>query len=987
MNTSLADDDSAMNAAPMDDNLPVPLQLQVDELCLRFEAELQAEQRPQIEQFIDGIDASLRSKLLKELLLIEFEFQDQSGEHIELVGFLKRLPADDALVQSAYAEHVKRSASRVQETEARAGNSDLPPQAAKTDSAGSGSGLSDSSHHGRFLPGTKVADRYRIVSLLGKGGMGEVYRADDLKLGQTVALKFLPNQLAQDEKRLEYFHEEVRLTRQISHPNVCRVYDIGEVDGHYFLSMEYIDGEDLKALLRRIGRVPTDKGVQIAQQLCAGLAAAHEKGVLHRDLKPANIMIDGRGQVRITDFGLAKLASQGQRGEVVGTPAYMAPEQLLRGETTTRSDLYSLGLILYEMFTGKAVNKSGSIQELLQQQEDSSPSKPSRIVEDLEPIVERVILRCLKREAHERPASALAVAAALPGGDVLAAALAAGETPSPEMLVAAGDNRLMNTKMALCLFLVILAAIAVAGLRSQFGFEYRNVINLPLEPAVLEHRCRDYLQQLGYEKTFRDSVSGFVPVRARSKDASSDSDQAVPSSTIRFWYRASQDVIRPVHRHIQIVPAHEWDPPRTTGEQAGMRLDREGRLTDFWAVHRNDASGENVGESVDESAWQTLLSLMADGAALHEAAVSGGAPFVPVNERKSWAGSLPDGSPIRVDAGGYQGKLVWAQATALPANQVWVDPFQEYQEYQDGSGAGGILTSGIFYFVLVLAGTFAWRNVRQGRINHTGVTRIALLAIVVHQLWWLVGISRVPDVWEGLSAELFLTLGTSLVHGALVAIVFLALEPYVRRWWPDSIVGWTRLLSKGFNDPIVARDVLVGLAGGAILLTARSLGGDTSDPFLRVPPLDIREQLAGALLSLYMGCMLSFVLVLLVVVSKVTTGRRWPGVITIVGLSCAPMAFGEQPPAPIIMFSIMFAGAIMLELLRWGALPVAVTFTALNFPQMVGEQLSHWTNRPFLFGLVVVVLLAAFSFYRSLAGRPVFGPPSDTSNPGAIQIS
>ena len=124
--------------------------------------------------------------------------------------------------------------------------------------------------------------------------MGEVYRADDLKLGHTVALKFLPKDLARDPRRLDYFHSEVRLTRQISHPNICRVYDIGEVDGQHFLSMEYIDGEDLRILLRRIGRLPNDKGVQIARQLCMGLGAAHDRGVLHRDLKPENIR---RGRV------------------------------------------------------------------------------------------------------------------------------------------------------------------------------------------------------------------------------------------------------------------------------------------------------------------------------------------------------------------------------------------------------------------------------------------------------------------------------------------------------------------------------------------------------------------------------------------------------------------------------------------------------------------------------------------------------------------
>ena len=146
---------------------------------------------------------------------------------------------------------------------------------------------------GRFPPGTVLAGRYRVLGLLGRGGMGEVYRADDLKLGQPVALKFLPESAARNPDRLARFHSEVRIARQVSHPNVCRVYDIGEIDGAAFLSMEYVDGEDLGSLLRRIGRLPGDKALEIARKLCAGLAAAHDKGVLHRDLKPANIMLDG----------------------------------------------------------------------------------------------------------------------------------------------------------------------------------------------------------------------------------------------------------------------------------------------------------------------------------------------------------------------------------------------------------------------------------------------------------------------------------------------------------------------------------------------------------------------------------------------------------------------------------------------------------------------------------------------------------------------
>jgi len=207
---------------------------------------------------------------------------------------------------------------------------------------------------GRFLPGRLVAGRYRIIALLGKGGMGEVYRADDLTLGQAVAMKFLPDEAARDESLLERFRNEVRMARRVSHPNVCRVYDVGEVEGQTFFTMEYIDGEDLASLLRRIGRLPADKAVEIARQLCAGLAAAHAKGVLHRDLKPANIMLDGRGQVVITDFGLAGVADNIRGPEVrSGTPVYMSPEQLTGKEVTMRSDIYALGLVLYEVFTGK----------------------------------------------------------------------------------------------------------------------------------------------------------------------------------------------------------------------------------------------------------------------------------------------------------------------------------------------------------------------------------------------------------------------------------------------------------------------------------------------------------------------------------------------------------------------------------------------------------------------------------------------------------
>jgi serine/threonine protein kinase len=186
-----------------------------------------------------------------------------------------------------------------------------------------------SASEGRFAAGVLVTGRYQIIGLLGKGGMGEVYRANDLTLDQPVALKFLPESMARDTAMLARFHNEVRIARQVSHPNVCRVYDLGEVDGQPYLSMEYIDGEDLGSLLRRIGRLPADKALEFARRICAGLAAAHDKGVLHRDLKPSNIMVDSQGRVFITDFGLAAVTGELREAQArEGTPAYMAPEQL-----------------------------------------------------------------------------------------------------------------------------------------------------------------------------------------------------------------------------------------------------------------------------------------------------------------------------------------------------------------------------------------------------------------------------------------------------------------------------------------------------------------------------------------------------------------------------------------------------------------------------------------------------------------------------------
>lgn len=230
--------------------------------------------------------------------------------------------------------------------------------------------------NGSFVAGTVLASRYRISGLLGKGGMGEVYKAEDIKLSQTVALKFLPDKLQTDPAALERFHAEVRTARQVSHPNVCRVFDIGETRGRHFLSMEYVDGDDLSSLLRRVGRLSSERAVEISRQLCVGLSAIHKAGILHRDFKPANVIIDSKGKARITDFGIAGLEADIAKDSLrAGTPAYMSPEQITGSDVSHKSDIYSLGLVLYDIFTGKQAFSADSIPELIRKQQTATPTE------------------------------------------------------------------------------------------------------------------------------------------------------------------------------------------------------------------------------------------------------------------------------------------------------------------------------------------------------------------------------------------------------------------------------------------------------------------------------------------------------------------------------------------------------------------------------------------------------------------------------------
>ena len=443
---------------------------------------------------------------------------------------------------------------------------------------------------GRFLPGTVVAGRYRIAGLLGRGGMGEVYRATDLTLGQAVALKFLPETTASDERALARFYNEVRIARQDTHPNVCRVYDVGVAEGLHYISMEFVDGEDLGSLLRRIGRLPVDKAVETARKLCAGLAAAHEKGVLHRDLKPANVMIDGRGHVIIMDFGLAGLAEQLQADVRSGTPAYMSPEQLAGTEVTAKSDLYALGLLLYEVFTGKRAFEASSLIELMQMQERAAPASITSVARDLDPTVERVIMRCLDPDPRRRPASAMAVAAGLPGGDPLAAALAAGETPSPELVAAAGETEGLEPKAAIA-WLAAAAVFIGAAIIIAPHVCITSKLNLENSPDALTRDARAHIRGFGYTTKPADNAWGleytadyqkYAATHPREAAAHWDRPTAGQPPLARLWYREGPQPLAAQHSRSASVSYD--DPPFEVSGMLRLQIDPDGRLLRFEAV-------------------------------------------------------------------------------------------------------------------------------------------------------------------------------------------------------------------------------------------------------------------------------------------------------------------------------------------------------------------------------------------------------------------
>jgi len=257
--------------------------------------------------------------------------------------------------------------------------------------------------------GSAFADRYQIIEELGRGGMGRVYKAQDTEIKEKIALKLIKPEISSDKKTIERFQNELKLARKISHRNVCRMHDLGKSEGNYFITMEYVDGENLKGMIRMMGQLSSGKAISIAKQVCEGLSEAHRIGVVHRDLKPSNIMIDKDGNAKIMDFGIARsLTGKGITGVgvMIGTPEYMSPEQVESKEIDQRSDIYSLGVILYEMVTGQVPFEGDTPYSIGVKHKSEVPRNPKDINPQISDDLNRMILKCLEKEKEKRYQSA-----------------------------------------------------------------------------------------------------------------------------------------------------------------------------------------------------------------------------------------------------------------------------------------------------------------------------------------------------------------------------------------------------------------------------------------------------------------------------------------------------------------------------------------------------------------------------------------------------
>jgi serine/threonine-protein kinase len=653
-------------------------------------------------------------------------------------------------------------------------------------------------------------------------------------------------------------------------------------------------------------------------------------------------MLDGRGHVRITDFGLAAVAEQ-VRDIESGTPAYMAPEQRAGKEVTVRSDIYSLGMVLYELFTG------------------NRPARENKAAE-MDPAVERIVLRCLDNDPSMRPDTALAVSAALPGGDPITAALAAGEVPSPEAVANAGAVEGLRVPVAIaCLATVIVGLAAFSFVRQR-----RDIVNqIPMEdsPQVLAAKARDIAKSLGYMEHPVDTAFGWEYDADYLRYLTAEEDDSVRYARIKanrppalfFWYRESPRYLYDPSGIISRTQPSSFDPG-----MLGAVLDSEGRLVELDA-QIPAVTHTNVATAIAD--WNRLFA----AAGLDMTRFTRTEPLLGPRTysdiRAAWVGSWDQapGQTVRIEAAAYQGRPVFFRIVGPWTPEARTEPVTR----------GTLTFPALLVFAVVMpagAGLLAWRNNRMGLGDRRGAFRLAAFIFVSTFFWRFASQHYVPTMAE--AGVLFFATRDALTLGAIVWVLYMAFEPYVRRRSPRMLISWSRLLTGRLHDPLVGADLLAGcVLGTVVLCVARPLESPFNAslaPRLMATPAGWFS--AWCMASVFaVGGALSFLFVLTLFLQLIRV--QWLAALLFIGTMSLLVPLPGANISSIVLISFSWYALTRFGVLSTSAL-LYVPYVAELFPSPFSR--SAWYVESALVAVLSVAMLAVYAFRTTVAGRPLW---------------